>query len=310
MKKNAVLFSYISMALAWGLWSIDPILIRLAGDNMSRSLIMGLCPFLAGLILLFPAIRGYCFLAKRRDLWFTFSCYILFSTVLSNLLYGVAIRNLNPGLVGLVLRCQVVFVLISAWLFWKEKPNAIVLLGIGIMLLGYTGTMLFTEKSATVTEAHRNPAIGWLCSFISAVFWSSGTVLGKTLMENIKSNQLCGMRLLTAGAILCLSHLFMGGAQEYLELSSSQWTVILLRASFCTALAYALYMYGLHLAPLTAAAAMEQAAPLLTLIISAFLLHEAIATIQWMTVAVVFLGSTIILVNQYLKANKTANLKA
>ena len=114
---------------------------------------------LAGIILLHPAIRGYRFLAKRRDLWLGFGSYILFGTVLPNLLYVMAIRNLNPGLVGLILRSQVVMVILSAWIFLGEKPNATVLTGVGVVLIGYAGTA-YLMKPATGLELQRNPVLG------------------------------------------------------------------------------------------------------------------------------------------------------
>ena len=301
--KNSIALSYISMGLAWMLWAMDPILIRVIGDDVSRPLMAGISSLLAGIVLLYPAIKGYRFLAKRRDLWLGFGSYILFGTVLANLCYVIAIRNMNPGLVGLILRSQVAMIILSAWIFWGERPNGTVLTGLCVVALGYAGTAYFM-KPASGLEIQRNPVLGWICAIGAAGLWTSGTLLGKRLMEKIQSSHLCGMRLLTAGIVTCLAHICFGGGGEYLALSGRQWVIIVLKSAFCTAFSYALYMYGLHLAPVTAAAAMEQAAPLLTLCVSAFLLHENIAAAQWLTVAVVFAGAAIILVNQYRKSQR------
>ncbi|MBQ7178258.1 MAG: DMT family transporter [Victivallales bacterium] len=296
--KNTVTVSYISMAMAWLLWSMDPILIHVIGDDVARPVMVGVSMTLAGLILLFPAIKGYCFLARRRDLWGSFLFYIIFATVIAELFYVMAIRNLNPGLVGLVLRSQVIMAILSAWFFFSERPNVSTIVGIGIVVLGYCGTAYFM-KPETGLEQHRNTALGWGCAIAAAVLWTSGTLLGKKLMENIKSSYLCGMRMLTAGIVTSIAYICVGGGRDFLALSGQQWWFMLIKSAICSALGYTLYMYGLHLAPVTAAAAMEQAAPLFTLCVATFVIHEPIAAMQWGTVSVVFFGAAVILASQY-----------
>ncbi|MBR6372104.1 MAG: DMT family transporter [Victivallales bacterium] len=300
--KNSVTASYISMAMAWLVWSMDPILIRVIGDDVARPVMVGVSMTLAGLILLLPALRGYFFLAKRRDLWGSFLFYIIFATVIAELLYVMAIRNLNPGLVGLTLRSQVIMAILSAWFFFGERPNISTIIGIVIVVLGYGGTAYFMKPDVEHEGRQCNAALGWSCAIAAAVLWTSGTLLGKKLMENIKSSHLCGMRMLTAGIVTSLVYICAGGGKDFLMLNREQWWFMLVKSAVCSALGYTLYMFGLHLAPVTAAAAMEQAAPLFTLCVATFVIHEPIAAMQWGTVAVVFLGAAIILVSQYRKA--------
>lgn len=301
---NSVIVSYAVMGLAWLLWSMDPILIRVIGDDVSRPVMAGLSLGMAGLIMIVPAIKGFTRISRRRDLWFGFFYYIIFATVIADLLYVIAIRNLNPGLVSLILRSQVMMAILSAWIFFNEKPNKSVMLGMLIVILGYCGTAYFSNSGTVPTEGGvtRNTVLGWLCAIAAAVLWTSGTIMGKKLMENIKSSHLCGMRMLTAGIITIAAHICCGGGGEYLTLSGKQWGIMALKSLLCSALAYGLYMYGLHLSPVTAAAAIEQAAPLFTLFVATFFLHETIAMYQWCTVTVVFIGAAIILVNQYKRA--------
>ena len=300
---NSVTISYISMGLAWLLWSMDPILIRVIGDDIARPVMVGLSHALAGLMMIVPAAKGYAFLARRRDLWCSFIFYIVFGTVLADLLYVIAIRNLHPGLVSLTLRTQIIMGIISAWIFFGERPDASILTGVIIVVLGYCGTAYFMKPAAELGPG-RNTALGWFCAIGSAMLGLTGTILGKKLLVNIKSSPLCGMRMLTAGLVTSVAYVLMGGGKDFLALNGHQWMMMIFKSALCSALAYALYMYGLHFSPVTAAVAMEQAAPLFTLCVATFVLHETIAATQWYTVAVVFIGAAIILVNQYRKARQ------
>lgn len=299
--KNSVTASYIAMAFAWLLWAMDPVLIRLVGDDVSRPVMTGVSLAMTGLTLLYPAIKGYAFIAKRKDLWCTFGFYVIFSTILADLCLVIAIRNLNPGLVALTLRSQVIMAILAAWFMFGERPNLSTSIGIIIVVLGYCGTAYLT-KPDTSSDIERNRALGWACAVGSSVLWTSGTLLGKKLMENIKSTQLCGMRMLTAGIITCIAYACYSGGHDFVALTGRQWFFIMLKAVPCSTLAYVLYMYGLHHSSVTASAAMEQAAPLYTLCVAYFVLHETIVPAQCITVAIVFIGSAIILVSQYRKA--------
>ncbi|MBQ9369423.1 MAG: DMT family transporter [Victivallales bacterium] len=296
-----VLKAYLFMGTAWLIWSFDPILIRLIGDDVARPIMSGGALTIAGFLMIVPALRGYVFLLRRKELWGRFCFYILFGTVIADLLYVIAIRNLNPGLTSLILRSQIIMAIFAAWLCFGERPNRITQLGIAIVLIGYAANAWFSIAKSSAPS--RNPTLGWMCAFGAAVLWTSSTILGKKLMENIKSSHLCGMRLLTAGIITIVSYCCMGGAGEFAKLSCTQWGMLAIKAALCSVLTFALYMHGLHLAPVTAAAAMEQAAPLCTLFVATFILKEPVPLQQWFAIAVVFAGAVIILVNQYRKSS-------
>ena len=268
---------------------------------MARPIMSGGALTIAGILMIVPALRGYSFLLRRRELWGRFCFYIIFGTVTADLLYVIAIRNLNPGLTSLILRSQIVMAIFAAWLCFGERPNRVTQCGIAIVLIGYIANAWFSIAKAS--EPSRNPTLGWMCAFGAALLWTSSTILGKKLMENIKSRQLCGMRLLSAGVITIVAFCCMGGAGEFAKLSCTQWSMLVLKAVLCSVLTFALYLHGLHLAPVTAAAAMEQAAPLCTLCVATFLLKEPVPPQQWLAITVVFVGAAIILVNQYYKSS-------
>lgn len=296
--KNSAALSYFCMALGWLLWSMDPILLHMAGDGISRAVMAGTTLLMAGIMLFVPACKGYVFIAKHKELWWYFAGYVILATVLADLAYVMAIRNLHPGLVSMILRSQIVLVPLTASFILKEKINKSTIVGMVIVVLGYIGIALFTGKNIPSDEG-RNIPLGWTFAVIAALLWTFGTIFGKKLMHVMNSSQLCGMRMLTAGIIINVVFICIGGTSDYTAVTSHQWMVLVIKTIFCSALAYAVYMRGLQLASATAAAAMEQAAPLFTLVVAQFILHESVASAQWIGIAIVFFGASIILVNQY-----------
>ena len=139
-----VLKAYLFMGTAWLIWSFDPILIRLIGDDVARPIMSGGALTIAGFLMIVPALRGYGFLLRRKELWGRFCFYILFGTVIADLLYVIAIRNLNPGLTSLILRSQIIMAIFAAWLCFGERPNRITQLGIAIVLIGYAANAWFS----------------------------------------------------------------------------------------------------------------------------------------------------------------------
>ena len=301
MKRTAVFWAYVCMAAAWILWSLDPIFIRLIGDEVSRAVMAGMSPLMAGVMLIVPSVKGFQVLRKKRSLWLPFACYILFSTVLAELMYVFAIRNLNPGLVSLILRSQVLMTILSAWVVFGERPNKAVIFGMAVVVIGYVAGAWYSIRGTT--DIGRNASAGWFFAFAAAVLWSSSTILGKKLMVTLRSDELCSIRMLTTGAVITLGWICLGGFRDFTVLTTSQWVLLLVKSVICSVVAYNLYMFGLRTSSATAAAAMEQAAPLSTLCIASLFLHETISTRQWLTVLVVFIGAAIIQYNQYKKAN-------
>ncbi len=302
MKRTVVFWAYVCMAAAWILWSLDPIFIRLIGDEVSRAVMAGMSPLIAGVMMLVPAFRGFVVLGRNRKLWLSFAFYIIFSTALAELMYVFAIRNLNPGLVSLILRSQVMMTILCAWAVFGEKPNKTVMLGMAVVVIGYAAGAWTSIRGTS--DVGRNASVGWICAVAAAILWTSGTILGKKLMGTLRSDQLCSMRMFATGLVITISCVCVGGISDFTALSASQWGLLVLKTVICTAIAYNLYMFGLKASPVTAAAAMEQAAPLSTLCIAALFLHETISPQQWLTVAVVFTGAAIILYNQYKMAER------
>lgn len=290
--------AYFIMICAWMLWSLDPIMVRLIGDGVPRTLMAGATSLFTGLLLCVPARRGFLHIVKDRSLLVYFAVYVILFTTLADILYVFAVRNLNPGLVSLILRSQIVMAVLAAWVVFGERPDGLTVLGIVIVLAGY-GYGAYVSMGGLSVES-RNPVAGWTLSFAAAILWTGGTISGKKLLERIPSGELCGMRMMSAGLLTTCLFLCSGSAGAgFASMGLRQWLLIAVRSAFCSALAYSLYLYGLRRTSVTAAAAIEQSAPLFTLLVSALLLGEAISGCQWLSVLVVTAGAALVVFHQW-----------
>lgn len=303
--RNPAGMAYLCMGAAWLLWSMDPVIIRVIGNDVPRPIMAGMSALFGGFALLWAAIRGYKQLLRSSHLALLFLVYVVFFTTLADLAYVFAVRNLNPGLVSLVLRSQVVMAVLAAWWLFKERPDGTTLLGMAIVIIGHIwGAWLSLQN--TNTGATQNTAIGWIFAFTAAILWTGGTLLGKKLLERIPSQNLCGIRMLTAGIITIGFYCACGQAGSLATLTGRQWLLLAAKGVFCSAAAYSLYLYGLHLSKVTAAAAIEQAAPLSTLFVATTFLHDTISPWQWLSVAVVTGGACVILAKEWINSRTPA----
>ena len=147
--------------------------------------------------------------------------------------------------------------------------------------------------------ADRNMALGWIFSFTAALLWTGGTIAGKKLLEKLPSRNLTGVRMLSAGVLTLGAFCLFDGGAHIQALTARQWLLFGVKGAVCSAGAYSLYLYGLHISKVTAASALEQIAPLYTLVMSIFILHEPISGWQWFTSAIVLCGAALIIVHQW-----------
>lgn len=282
-----------AVAMAWVLWSCDPVIVRYLGEDFPRLVMLAVCGLSGGMVFFLPACRGLRQLWQRPKLLLLFLFYVLFSTALADFCYVNAIKYLHPGLVGLVLRSQLVFAVLAAWIFLGETINRWTALGMALVMAAYGLGVYHAWVEAAGTGDNR--LFGWLLAFVSALLWTGGTICGKVLLRELSPGSLSGLRLLCSALIMLVLSLLINGVGAYRALSGSQWLILLGKGVCISSLAFGLYLYGLKWVKVAVASAWEQLAPLFTFLITWLWLGETISGRQAGTVAVVLLGAGMIL---------------
>ncbi len=283
--------------LAWMIWAVDPILIRVIGQ-VSSLVLAGLALTAGGLTAL-P--RGLKTLRNTPRIpwmyWVLFLVYILLCTGLAEICYINAVQRLNPGLVSVTLRSQLALVVLIGFFAFKERFSRITWLGILIILAGnlLNGWYRYSHSG---DHAGKAALLGWFLAMGAMFCWGIGTVIGKLLLRRFAPITMTGLRLTTAGILLITLSLFRDGVAVWQNLSPLQILLILAKGCLISALGYNLYFHGLKSVKVGVAAALEQLAPVLTFLYTWLLFRETVTPLEFGFVALMLIGTFTIIAGE------------
>jgi len=276
--------------LAWMIWAVDPILIRVIGQ-VSSLVLAGLALTAGGLTAL-P--RGLKALRETSRIpgkyWLLFLVYILVCTGLAEVCYINAVQRLNPGLVSVTLRSQLILVVLIGFFAFKERFSGVTWLGILIILVGnlLNGWYRYTHSGDQIGKA---ALLGWFLAMGAMVCWGLGTVFGKVLLRRFAPITMTALRLTTAGILLIILSLVRDGVTVWQNLELWQVLLIIAKGSLISALAYNLYFHGLKTVKVGVAAAIEQLAPVLTFFYTWLVFRETISPLETCFVVLMLIGT-------------------
>ena len=283
--------------LAWMIWAVDPILIRVIGP-VSSLVLAGLALTSGGLTAL-P--RGLKTLRNTPRIpwmyWVLFLVYILFCTGLAEICYINAVQRLNPGLVSVTLRSQLALVVLIGFFAFKERFSRVTWLGILIILAGnlLNGWYRYSHSG---DHAGKAALLGWFLAMGAMFCWGIGTVIGKLLLRRFAPITMTGLRLTTAGILLITLSLFRDGVTVWQNLELWQILLIITKGCLISALGYNLYFHGLKSVKVGVAAALEQLAPVLTFLYTWLIFRETVTPLEFCFVRMMLIGTFTIIAGE------------
>ena len=280
------------VAVAWAIWSLDPIAIKVVGDEASRLAVSSVSALAAALALspsLFRLVRRWAALCGR-DRWLLLAQCLLF-TALADVCYVSALRHLHPGVVSAVLRSQIAIAVVMAMLFLHERMSRLAAGGVFIIVASNAGVFV-----VSLCEAEgKGGAWGWPLAFGAAILWAGGTVAGKHLLSVIRPSELIAARQALSGTAVLIAALCLEGPRVYASLTLNQWLLLAGKGVCISALAYVLYSHGLKLVAVYVASAMEPLASVYTTLIAIFFLGRPVSLGNAACVAVLLIGTFIVI---------------
>jgi drug/metabolite transporter (DMT)-like permease len=227
--------------------------------------------------LLFVAIkdfRPYLRLESRRQFW---GCVAVGATnAVSQLLYFLALTDLNPGLAQMIFACNPAIVVIIM-LFFGERLTGLKISRLGLALLGlYFLTLVGSsgDKAVSFTSV----ALIVVC----AVVYAAHLVLYQKLLSDTSSMTNTVYILSTMAVIYLVMELAQRGFAGVTNVSGVAWFWLVLMSLFATVVARLLMFTGLKLVGGTQVALTGVSEPLLVLLGSTLILGEQFSPGQWL----------------------------
>lgn len=202
-------------------------------------------------------------------------------------LFGFAVLHINTGLASIMNATTPLWAALVAWLWLRDKPTPIRLLGLAI---GFAGVAALAWDKATFQAGAASPGMAVLAT------------LAATLCYGIAAS--CAKKYLTGLPPLASATGSQVGAMLFLLLpavthipaknpSHTAWLAIVLLALFCTALAYILYFRIIATAGPARASAVTFLIPVFGVGYGAMFLNEAVTPAMLVCGAVIVLGTAL-----------------
>jgi drug/metabolite transporter (DMT)-like permease len=243
---------------------------------------------IAALVLL-PLVLARGQLVQLRRHWKPIFAIGLLNSGLPFAFYAFAVTAINTGLAAILNATTPMFGALVAWLWLKDKPNGMRLLGLAI---GFAGVALLAGDKASFKPDAAGVVPGW------AVLASLAACLCYGLAASASKRHLTGIApLVTAtgsqiGATLALALPAVWTAPTRMP-SLDSWLAMLALGVLCTGVAYVLFFRIIEKAGPSRALAVPFLVPVFAVVYGAAFLHEAITPWMLLCGAVIVLGTAL-----------------
>lgn len=214
-------------------------------------------------------------------------------------LQAIGLLYTTASSMGWIIALIPVFTAILAWLFLGEGMSARKVLG---SILAFSGAVFVVSRGVLSPDALRLPStFGDALAIASALNWAIFQVASKPILRRLEPT-LAMAYVMLLGGIVILPFTTPQALNDLPRLTLESWLALLFLGIFCSGLGYLIWYDALSKIDASQLSSLSYFQPLITLLIAAILLDEAI------TPAIV-LGGAVILVGVYL-VNRSATRRA
>jgi len=227
----------------------------------------------------FPARSDLAFLALLGFIGVTFHQW----------LQATGLQTAQATTTAWIVASTPVFIAILGWLVLKEKFGWVRILGI---VLAATGVLLVVSKgNLSGLFSGKEGTVGDILIFISAINWAVYTVLSRRELSRHPAARMMFYVMLFGWLFTTLWIFGLGpGMSELGTLSARAWAAILVLGIFGSGLAYIAYYDALQALPASQLGAFLNIEPLVTTLMAAAMIGEAITAITLFGGAIILLG--------------------
>lgn len=251
---------------------------------------------IAGLLLIIYFMRSEIKLPSAKEFGYLFlSGFLLIAC--SNGLTTIAIKFI-PSFLGALISCLSPFVFVLAnFIFFKEKTNARVILG---LVIGFSGiALLLTSFRQEMSDP--NFALGIALSLLAVITWPMGTLLTLNNKFSLSPYQSLGWQALFGGIILAISSYATGQYIPIASIPNQAWVGCFYLIIAGSILSFLCYMYALQKLPLSLVTIYVYVNPLVALSLGILLLDEKVNGTIVLGACITLLG--IYIVKKFSKKN-------
>jgi drug/metabolite transporter (DMT)-like permease len=266
--------AYLELTLAAVIWGISFIATKVAVMEAPPAVIVWL-RFTIGLVILFFYLlfRGQLKLPPAKDAAY-FALLGFIGISLHQWLQSTGLVTAQASTTSWLVSTAPIFMAVLAWIFLKERPGFIAILGI---LLATLGVLLVVSRGDLLGVFNGNfGSPGNLLVLISAANWAVFSILSNKPLKKYAALFVLFYVLLFGGLFSSVHFLSIHGWTYLGHLSTTTWLAVAFLGIGCSFLAYAFWYDGLQTISTSQAGVFLYIEPLVSLITAAIVLNESI----------------------------------
>lgn len=288
MPKSKVI-PYLEVTFAVVVWGATFIATKIALREVSPATIVWL-RFAMGTAILGAVVvaRRQFALPEKRE-WLYLAMLGFIGVTFHQWLQATGLQTAKATTTAWIVATTPVFIALLGWLALKEKLNwvqtgGIAVAAFGVLLIVSKGNFsaLFTGEEGT---------FGDLLIFISALNWAVYTILSRRELARHPAARMMFFVMLLGWLFTNIWIFGFGpGTSEIKNLTSSGWNAVLVLGVFGSGLAYIAFYDALQAIPASQLGAFFNIEPLVTALLAAFMINEAITAVSLIGGAIIILG--------------------
>lgn len=282
--KSPWVLDYLILSLCWG---TSFILMREATKSFGPFLCSWLRVTIASLILL-PYIIGKGEWPQLIEHWQKMMIAGLFSCVIPFCCYFYALTSLSTGLSSVLNATTPMFGALIAWIWLKEKLNALRVTGLLLGFLGITSLIFNASQPGELHNAHHVIAI--LACLLATFFYGLAANFSQKHMRNF-SPMLNATGCLIGASVALFVPAILDLPSEWPSLSST--LAITLSGVFSTAAAYALFFRIISKIGAARSMTITYLVSLIAICLGLYVLDESISLVMIASAMIVLLGTAL-----------------
>jgi len=287
MKNRSVIIGYASALIASALFGSVPTIAKPVTANVNVLLLSSMAYLIAALTFT-PLAKGNKTSFTRRDYWLLIVVSVCGAS-LAPFLYFLGLSESTASDTSLLSNAEIVFTVLLALLFFKEKLKPVGFVAVGLVLFGVTIVTTNLQVSNSTFQINS----GHLLILASTALWSLDNNLSRILSTRMNTARLVQLKCAIGGAIL-LGMVF--SLRIPFEIATSQISIIILLSALGFGGSLYFFLQSLKRIGTVRTIVLFSMSSVFGLIFAGLFLHEQISAFQ--IIAIIIMLTGIYLINR------------
>ncbi len=216
-----------------------------------------------------------------------------FSMGIYMVLFFEGVKRAPAGESAIILATNPIMVGVMSMILGREPKSVARVLGSVVALAGVALVVLGRPGALTVSKETHERLVGDLLLFLSAFAWAASVILAKPVSAHIKPLPLFTMSMLGGLPVVLLYGWSAAMSTNWASFSTWQWVNFAQIALGSGVIAMVFYYRGVAELPASVASLHQFLVPVLTTLFAAMILHERLAWVQGVGVAILLFGLSV-----------------